>query len=189
VQINNQVTVNVFNNRQRLLTILTLTAIGLLVLDKIVTPPLTKLWDDHSKRIVSLQTQVKEAETLRRSKESLRSRWVQIQSSALTNDTTLAEQQLFTGLNRWSQMSGIRIDNIVPQWKPGGDLSYKTLECSVDASGGIDRLSEFLYQLETDPMALKVQSMEMTSKDSNGSVIGLNVRISGLVLTQQEAKK
>ena len=46
-----------------------------------------------------------------------------------------------------------------------------------------------MYELETDPMALKVQSVEMTAKDNTGSVIGLGVQISGLVLTGLEPKK
>jgi hypothetical protein len=176
-------------NRQQLLTILTLTAIGLLVLDKVVTPPLTSLWHDRSARIISLKNQVQEGEALRRSKDSLRTYWAEIQAAALTNDNTAAEQQLFAGLNRWSQFSGISIGNIAPQPKQGADVSYKTLECRVDASGRLDQLSQFIYALETDPMALKVQSIEMTSKDNNGSVINLGVQVSGLMLTQQEPKK
>lgn len=176
-------------NRQQLLTIVTLTAIGLLVLDKIVTPPLTAMSKQRSARIETLKSQVKEGELRRRGKDSLRSRWAQIQSGALTNNTTLAEQQLFSGLNRWSQMSGVRIENIAPNWKQGADAAYKTIECRVDASGSIDRISQFLYGIETDPMALKVESVEMTSKDNNGSVIGMGVQISGLVLTGVEPKK
>jgi hypothetical protein len=59
----------------------------------------------------------------------------------------------------------------------------------VDASGSIDRLSRFLYALETEKMALRVQSIEMTSKDPNGVNIGLGVQVSALVLTSTEAKK
>ena len=176
-------------NRQQLLTVLTLTVIGLLVLDKIVSPPLTKLWNGRAARLLKLQTDVKNGEILRRGKESLRDHWAKIQAGSLTNDTTAAEQQLFNGLNNWSQKSGISIVNIVPNWKQGADSAYKTLECRVDASGRIDQLSQFLYEIETDSMALKLQSVELTAKDNTGSVIGLGVQVSGLVLTGQEPKK
>ena len=176
-------------NRQQFLTILTLTAIGLLVLDKIVTPPLTSFWNKRSTQIVSLKSQVASGESLKRSKDSLRRVWSDIKTGALTNNTTAAELQLGTGLNRWAQMSGIQIDSTALQWKQGTDVSYKTLDCRVDASGSIDQLSRFMYELETDPMALKVQSVEMTAKDNTGSVIGLGVQISGLVLTGLEPKK
>jgi hypothetical protein len=177
------------NNRQQLLTILTLSVIGLLVLDSVVTPPLTKLWHDRQAKIAMLKNEVKEGTMQQRRKDSLRSRWAQIQAGALTNDTTGAEQQLLVGLNRWSQYSDISINGTAQTWKPGSDTGFRTLECRVDVSGSIDRLSRFLYELETDPMALKVQSIEMTSKDNTGSVINLGVQISGLVLTQQEPKK
>jgi hypothetical protein len=176
-------------NRQQLLTILTLTAVGLLIADKIISPPLMKLWRQRSARIVMLQQQVKDGEALRRGKESLRSHWAMIQSSALTNNPTLAEQQLWTGLNRWTQLSGVSLDSIAPIGKPGADASYKTLDCRIDASGSLDQLSQFLYALETDPMALKVQSVELTTKDNNGSKIGLGVTVSGLMLTGLEPKK
>jgi hypothetical protein len=176
-------------NRQQFLTILTLTAIGLLVLDKIVTPPLTSLWTKHSSQIATLKKQVNNGVILEHRKESLRQQWASIKSSALTNDTTAAELQLGTGLNNWAQKSGIQIDNIAPNWKPGSDASFKTLECRVDVSGSIDRLTQFMYELETDPLALKVQSVEMTSKDNTGSVIALGVQVSGLVLTGLDPKK
>ena len=177
-------------NRQQFLTILTLTAVGLLALDRIVRPPLAKIWDERAARIAKLKRDVKEGKELQQRKNWLRGHWDDIQKSTLTNDTTAAEGQLFSGLNNWVQYSGVQLQNVAPTWKQGNDPAYKTLECRVDASGSLDRLSEFLYAMETDKMALRVQSIELTSKDANGSTIGLGVQISGLVLaTAVEAKK
>jgi len=176
-------------NRQQFLTILTLTAIGLLAVDRIISPPLVAFWNQRSARIRQLQAQVKEGELLRRGKQSLRSHWAQMQASTLTNNTTLAEQQLFTGLNHWSQSSGISLGTITPQWKQGADATYKTLECRVEASGSMDRLAQFLYDLEKDPMALKLDSIELTSRDNEGTLIGLGVQVSGLVLTGKDQAK
>jgi hypothetical protein len=176
-------------NRQQFLTIVTLTAIGLLAMDRIISPPLTKLWNDRAARIATLQKQVKEGQVTLRRKDYLRSRWAEIQASTLPNDTTAAEQKLFNGINNWVQFSDVAIGNIAPTWKQGSDPAYKTIDCRVDASGSIDRLSRFLYALETEKMALRVQSIEMTSKDPNGVNIGLGVQVSALVLTSTEAKK
>jgi Tfp pilus assembly protein PilO len=176
-------------NRQQFLTILTIAAVALLALDKIVSPPLVRIWNDRATRIRQLRADVKEGELLQRGRESIRSHWARMQASTLTNNTTLAEQQLFTGLNRWSQSSGITINTVTPQWKQGSDSTYKTLECRVDATGSIDRLSRFLYDLEKDPMALKLQSVELTRSDSEGMVIALGVQISGLVLTSKDQAK
>ena len=90
-------------NRQQFLTILTLTAVGLLALDRIVRPPLAKIWDEHAARIAKLKRDVKEGKELQQRKNWLRGHWDDIQKSSLTNDTTAAEQQLFSGLNNWVQ--------------------------------------------------------------------------------------
>jgi Tfp pilus assembly protein PilO len=176
-------------NRQQFLTVLTIVAVALLAIDKILSPPLMKLWHDRAARIKQLKEDVKEGVLLERGKDSIRSRWTRMQASTLTNNTTQAEQQLFTGLNRWSQMSGISINTVTPQWKQGSDPSYKTLECRVDASGSIEYITRFLYDLEKDPMALKLESVELTRSDNAGMVIALGVQISGLVLNSKEQGK
>jgi hypothetical protein len=176
-------------NRQQFLTILTLTAVGLLALDRIVRPPLAKIWNDRAARITKYQEQVKEGKLLQAHKISLRGHWEDIQKSALPNDPTAAELQLSTGLSHWVDGSGVTLAGVAPTWKQGNDPAYKTLECRVDVAGSIDRLSEFLYYMETDNMALRVQSIEMTSKDANGMNIGLGVQLSALVLASADVKK
>lgn len=176
-------------NRQQFLTILTLTAVGLLAMDRIVRPPLAKLWNDRSARIAKLQRQVKDGKMLQQRKNWLRGHWDDIQKSSLTNDTTAAEGQLFSGLNDWVQYSGVTLQNVAPTWKQANDPTYKTLDCRVDASGSLDRLSQFLYAMETDKMALRVQSIELTSKDATGSNIGLGIQVSALVLVSADVKK
>jgi Tfp pilus assembly protein PilO len=176
-------------NRQQFLTILTIVAVSLLAIDKIISPPLLKIWDARSARIEKLRNDVRDGEVLRRGRDSIRGQWTKMQSGALPNNTTLAEQQLFTGLNYWSQLSGISLNSVTPQWKQGSDSTYKTLECRVEAVGSIDHLSHFLWYLEKDPMALKLQTVELASRDNDGTSIGLSVQVSGLVLTPKDQGK
>jgi hypothetical protein len=176
-------------NRQQFLTIITLSAVGLLALDRIVRPPLQKIWDDRSLRIEKLHQQVKDGQLLLQRKNWLKGHWEGIQKSTLPNDPTAAEQLLFSGLNDWVQNSDVALQGVSPTWKQGNDPAYKTLECRVDVSGRIDQLSQFLYYMETNQMALRVQSIEMTSKDANGSNIGLGVNVSALVLATADVKK
>jgi len=175
--------------RQQLLTILTLTAVGLLAMDRIVRPPLQKLWKDRAAQIKTFQDKVKYGLVLEHGRESLHRRWDDLQKSTLPNDPTEAEQALWSGLNRWVEYSGVTLQNVSPTLKQSNDPAYKTLDCRIDASGSLDRLSQFLYAMETDNMALRVQSIELTSKDANGTSIGLGVQISGLILASADVKK
>ena len=58
-----------------------------------------------------------------------------------------------------------------------------TYQCRMDASGNLNSLSRFLYDLEKDPMALRLDSLEISSRDKEGQQLVLAVQISGLVLT------
>jgi hypothetical protein len=176
-------------DRQQFLTVLAVIAVALLVIDKLIAPPLTKFWDARAQRIRDLSEQVKTGEQLRKGDRRIRGKWADIQAATLTNDTTAAEHQLYSAIDRWSQSSGMTVNSITPQWKDSSDSSYKTIECRVDASGNIDRVTRFLYDLENDPMALKLQSIELTASDNTGQQIALGVQVSGLVLTPKQMTK
>jgi hypothetical protein len=46
-------------------------------------------------------------------------------------------------------------------------------------------LSQFLYDVEKDPMALKLDSVELSAHDTTGQQLTLGLQISGLVLNSQ----
>ena len=105
-----------------------------------------------------------------------------MRANTLPNNPSLAEQQLLKAFDAWSQESRVSITGITPQWKHDAD-EYMTLECRVDASGDLATLSRFLYDIEKDPMALKLESVELSARDNAGQELAMGLRVSGLVLT------
>lgn len=170
-------------DRQQLLTILAGVAIALLIIDKIVAPPLTNFWQARAKQITDLQAQVKHGQQMRLRRNGIRADWAEIQAASLTNNATVADEQLQRGIDQWSESSGVMINSITPQEKDSSDPGYKTIECRVDAAGSIDRVTRFLYDLENDPMALKLQIVELTASDNTGQQLAMGVQVSGLILT------
>jgi hypothetical protein len=176
-------------NRQKFLQVLAGIAVALLLIDKAIAPPLTNFWHGRAQRIDDLQKQVKHGDQMLKRQKWIRGDWADIQAASLTNDTTLAEQQLFRAVDRWIQSSGMTENSITPQWKDSSDGTYKTIEVRVDATGNIDRVTQFLYDLENDPMALKLQSIELTASDNTGQQIAMGVQVSGLILTPKPNAK
>ena len=168
-------------NRQQLLMIVAGVAFGLLLGDALVFSPLVKLWRTRSTHIVDLGKKVKNGEELLRRETTLESRWTHMQSNTLTNSPSMAEEQVLAAFDKWSQDARISVNSITPQWKRDHD-DYQTLECRVDASGSVGTLGRFLFNLEKDPMALKIESVEITSRDKDGQQLSLGLQISGLVL-------
>jgi hypothetical protein len=56
----------------------------------------------------------------------------------------------------------------------------------VEASGDLGTITSFLYNLEEDPMAIRVESMEISARDVTGSQMALSLLVSGLVLAPEE---
>ncbi len=173
-------------NRQKFLIVLTVVLVGLYAGDLLVFEPLGKWWSARSQNIVELRKQVKDGKFLLQRETSIRSRWDEMRTNMLPENTSLAEQQVLKAFDSWSQESGATVTSIMPQWKNDTD-DYMTLNCRVEASGDLGTLSRFLYDIEKGPMGLKLESVDFSARDATGQQLTLGLQISGLMLTS--AKK
>lgn len=174
-------------NRQQLLIIVAGTVIGLWIADALILTPLTGSWKARSVRIAELRDKVKNGEELVRRAETLTSRWTQMQTNALPNNNSEAEQKVLGKFDEWSRDARISVNSITPQWKRDSE-EYQTLECRVDAAGTAGTLARFLFNVEHDPMALKIESVEINCRDKEGQNLSLGLQISGLVLNAEEKR-
>jgi len=174
-------------NRQKFLVILTFAAAALLIGDHVLFEPMLNLWSSRSKQITALKEQVRIGNALIKTEASWRGRWDQMRANALPADTTLGQLQVVAALDNWSRSSGTEITSIMPQWK-NDSTNYMTLNCRVEATGALGTLSQFLYDLEKGPMALKLDSVELSAHDATGQELTLGLQISGLALLQPPTK-
>ena len=49
-------------------------------------------------------------------------------------------------------------------------------------AGDLSKLSRFLYSVEKDPMALRMELVELGARDKEGQQLSLGLQLSGLVL-------
>jgi hypothetical protein len=168
-------------NRQKLLIIVAVAAGALFLADKVILTPLLDAWDSRAKRITSLRSDVARNKALIGRERSIRNHWNDWKAKTLTNDISSAEQQVNQAIDRWAQETGVMIAAVTPQWKSEAD-EYQTYECRIDAAGDIRRLSQFLYRVEREPMALKLESVELAARDKEGQQLSLGLQFSALVL-------
>jgi hypothetical protein len=176
-------------DRQRTLVIITGVALGILILEYWVRVPLTNLWQSHAAEIAKLQKSVAAGKYTIARASQIERRWADMQANALPKDPAQAEQEVISAFDRWGRANNIDLSSIRPQWKRGGTDRYSLLECRVDATGTIPTLTRFIYELERSPMALRVDSIEMTSRDDSGQKLTLGLIVSGLRLSPLERKQ
>ena len=168
-------------NRQQLLIVLTVAAFALLIGDSFILEPLVKLWKSRAADVQELRQKVKDGKFLIQREASIRSQWEQMRTNTLPNNTSAAEEQVFRSFDSWARASGASVTGITPQWKNDAQ-DYMTLNCSVEASGNLSTLSQFLYDIEKEPTALRIDSVELNSRDNYGQQLTLGLEVSALVL-------
>ena len=176
-------------NRPKLLMILAGAAVLLLIGDSLIRAPLVKSWETRSAEIAKLTKNVSEGRALLERADRMRATWAEMQSQTLPKDPAKAEQDLISAFDRWGRSNNVELGSIKPQWKRGTTNRYSQLECRVDATGTLATLSRFLYEVEKSPLALRVDSVELTSRDDNGQRLTLGLLVSGLRLTPLEGRQ
>lgn len=168
-------------SRQQRLAIAALLGVALLAGDRLLLTPLTNSWKARAERIAQLKRSVTQGTFLIEREERIRARWNEMRTNTLDQQISVAESQVLKAFDRWSRDSGVSISSLRPQWKRGAE-GYVTLECRADASGSLSTLTRFLYLAETDPLALKLDVVELTARDTDGQQLTLGLQVSGLVL-------
>jgi hypothetical protein len=169
-------------NRQQLLVIIAGAIVALFLFDKILITPLTSSWQTRSETIVQLKKSIATGGITIDRRDITNSRWNDMRRNTLPNNMSQAEESLLEAFDKWSKDARISVSSIKPQWKSGESEEYSLLECRVDASGELSALTEFLQAVEDSPMALRIESVELASRDKNGQQLALGLSVSGLRL-------
>jgi len=174
-------------NRQDFLVVLTLAAAGLFVAVNFILTPLGGWWTAQAAQLKDLRTKVTEGQQLIKREAGIRDHWQEMQTGALPANNSLAEQQLLKAFDTWRNDTGAELASIMPQWK-SDSTNYMTISCRVELGGSLGTLSRYLYELEKSPLALRVDSAELSTHDNTGQQLTLGLEVDGLALTQPEKK-
>jgi hypothetical protein len=174
-------------NDQRLIWLKVAAAltVGLFVLDRMVLTPVIDRWDDQSGRLLVLRTDVREGRALLARETTIRERWAEMQRRDLAEDGAEAENEVFKAVARWGRAGQITFTALNPQWRPGDD-GYLILECRASATGDQAGIARFLEQLEIDPLAVRLESFELSAIDDQGRRLSLATRFSALRIESVE---
>ena len=163
-------------------------AVLILILDRLVFTPMMKTWEERSAEISTLQKSITKGRSLIERADRTQAIWRDMQANALPKDSAQAEQEVISAFDKWGHASGTDLGSIKPQWKRGATDRYSILECRIDASGNVAALTRFLYEVEKSPLALRIDSLDLTSRDDQGQKLTLSLLVSGLRLEPLEAR-
>jgi hypothetical protein len=167
------------------LKIAAVAAVSLLLLERFVLNPSIQQWKAQSQRITLLRDQVERGQLLLDRERAIRDRWDSMLRNDLPADPSAAENELIKAIARWVGESRVALTSLTPLWRPH-EQGYQTLECRATATGSQPALSRFLYELEIDPLAVRLETAELAARDDKGQQLTLNTRFTALQLANQK---
>jgi hypothetical protein len=170
-------------DRKTLLTLLAAAAVGVLALDNLVLKPYVRAWNARSEAIATLDQRITRGGALLDRADAMERKWRQMQDEALAGDRSTGESNVLRAVSGWVRGSGIALNSWTPEWKstePGHEL----FEIRLGATGDLEEIARFLFELEQDPLAVKVDDLLLAAQDERGRELSMTLRFSGLRLLE-----
>jgi len=171
--------------RERLLVLAAVLCLALLLGDRLVLSPLISLWQKHDARIVQLKASLDKGRSLLAREEVLRESWWDMNRKGLRGEVSEAENEVFQAVSRWVEKSRLGMTSLTPRWSQSEE-DFRVLEFRATAQGTLSSVARFLYELESDPLPLKVEEVDLTARGERGETLSLSVRFSGLMPREGE---
>lgn len=174
------------DQRQRWLTFAALFSVGLLAADRLVLAPLANHWEAQGVHMQDLRDDVDGGDLLLQRADTLDARWTEMNRDDLVDEASGAENEVLKAAARWAADSRILLLGLTPQWREYRKEGCRMLECRMTAQGSLSAVATFLYELETDPLAVRLEECEIVPVDERGGALTLVARFSALQLISDE---
>jgi hypothetical protein len=169
-------------NRQQWLTAIAVGIVALLAADQLILSPMAHGWRERTQRIAVLKESIDNGRRLLERAEGMESRWDRMLNRDLDLNMSVAENQLLRSVALWARESGVTFTSLLPQWKDDD----QTLECRATVSGDLRAISRLLFALEKDPLSVRLDECELSTRDERGQELNLTLRFSAMRLPENK---
>ncbi len=175
--------------RQRMLLIGAIVSVTLLFGNQLVFTPLTAFWKGRSERIETLNADIEKGERLLNNQRRYRRVITDVERDSLPENQFEAEGIVVQALNQWSRDSRLnltKIDSVLVS--KNRDLP-RMLAFRVTGIGDRSAVYSFLYFLETAPLALALEEVNIIAADDTGRELTLDLAFTGLLISSADRRR
>ncbi len=171
------------NKRERLLLIGAIVVLLIFAGDRFLFSPILGPIKARNQRIAELKQMIENGKMLQGRKDAINERWAEMRQRSLPTDESAAENLVLNSVGTWARTSRLNVTDMKPRWVTEEDMPDK-LEVRLSATGDLAAISRFLYEMEADPKALKLEDVAIQARDEKSTQLTLESRFTGLVLKE-----
>lgn len=168
----------VLSKRERIILMLTVACVGLLVAVKFIYDPAKSRLDGLEAQRTELHGQLEEANLLLDNQRRMQGKWKAFTSDGL-RDASQVESRVSSALTEWSNRARLTLSSI----KPDPGVSEKGLQeriFTVVGKGSLDSVAQFLWQIETATLPVKIKDVQIGSSGDAGDLMSVTLHLSAL---------
>jgi hypothetical protein len=176
----------VLSKRERYIAIITVSAVGLLALDRFILDPLLKDTRDLEVKIHSAQAQLDDASNLFDLKRRAANRWREMTVGGLARDESAAESQILHNLNDWSREVGLSLSWKRDRTEKEGEF-YK-ITYRAQGAGNMSQIGRFLFRVKAATVPVRISDLQVTSRKEGTDDLAVTLGVSTIYLPPEQEK-
>ena len=169
------------NKREKLLLTVALVVVSILIGDRLVLGPLVNSWQIRNKEIEKLEENIDKGNKLLPREKSTIKKWHTYLRDNLNSTNSIAQAEVLRARVNWTGDSGISFQSEKGEWRNHDDR-YQTYDVRLVAEGTMREVVEFVHAIESDALPLKIEQLELASREKTGQLISVSVHFTGLQL-------
>lgn len=174
-------------SREKIALILAIVAVAILVSDRYVLTPLFQKRSENKQLSQSLAAELEQSLSVMQRRKQLQVRWDQMQKDGLTSQAGQTESLVMRFLQESSRQSGLLLTSLQPEHSESAK-DFGQIEFFISGSGDLRQVTQFLWQLETASLPVKIKTFQLGAGDENASQMSLQMTLTSIYINQTAAK-
>jgi Tfp pilus assembly protein PilO len=177
-----------FTKRERTVIVVAIITVSLLVADKYLVSPMLEQYSQAKQNREKLKTELQQSLTAIERKNMLQKQWNQMKEAGLADDYEQMESSVLRYIRDSSLKDNLVLSSVQPE-RVSVSRDIGETEFIVSASGSMDSVTKFLWDLETAKLPVKIKNLQLGSNDETARQMSLQVKLSSVYIDTQGKEK
>lgn len=172
----------VLSKRERYIALGTLTAVGILVLDRVALTPLMDARQNLKDQIDIAQTKLRESRAAIKTARANRRVWASMRERGLTSrEPSEAEGEVLNNVRQWAQDARMTLSSLKPE-RVEKEKDFQKSSIRVTGAGGMSEIARFLWYVQTASIAVQVNELQINARKEGSDDLTVQVLLSTIYL-------
>ena len=174
------------SKRERLIGILTVVILAALVGDRFILTPATRSLGRLEDNKQQLLAELNEAQNLFQRRRLMERKWQKSLGEGLKSESE-AESHILHALDGWARQSRLTLTSVKPERMSEIKNGLQEMTFTIAGTGSLQATAQFLYQVETGALPIKIKDMQLGSANEMGNDMSIQLGLSALYVNGQDA--